>query len=325
LTNSTPAPINWYAGFQFDQCFKNEADWSPTAAQLGLNSPVQNVVDILDNFAAHYPQWAAQGFQIAGYVWFQGNRDILTGPPYSTGYETNMVRFIKQLRAYYANRYPSQCSTNAPFVLATGCGDPQTNGQGLVVANQQLAVSDPVKHPEFAGNVKTMDTRGYWRSAAVSPTSTGYHYNHNAETFLLVGDALGRGMIELLETGPAFDYAAWATNYPGYNLTDPNADLDGDGLSNNAERLFGLNPINSASSQPVSFNGTTFTYTRRRPALTGYTYTVWYSTDLQTWLEDTGAVQTPGSPVADVETVVVNLSPALWNGPQLFLRVRASP
>jgi len=154
---------------------------------------VTNVADVLDNFATQYPQWAARGFVIAGYVWLQGNRDINTGPPYTTNCETNMVNFIKQVRAYYAHRYPGKCTTNTPFVLATGCGDPQTNGNGLVVANAQLAVGDPVKHPEFAGNVKTMDIRGYWRDVSISPTTAGSHYNGNAETFMLVGDALGPG------------------------------------------------------------------------------------------------------------------------------------
>ena len=31
-----------------------------------------------------------------------------------------------------------------------------------------------------------------------SPTGTGYHYNHNAETYVLTGDALGRAMVGLL-------------------------------------------------------------------------------------------------------------------------------
>jgi hypothetical protein len=69
----------------------------------------------------------------------------------------------------------------------------------------------------------------------------------------------------------------------------------------------------------------TVTYTRRTPSLTGYHYTVWISTDLEHWTEDTGAGQTPGTPVADVETVLVTLSPALWNEPQLFVRIRAAP
>ena len=42
------------------------------------------------------------------------------------------------------------------------------------------------------------------------------------------------------------------------------------------------------------------------------------------WTQDTGAVQSPGAPVAEVETVSVNLSPALLTQPRLFVRMRAS-
>lgn len=161
---------------------------------------VFNVVDVLDNWSTQYTNWAAQGFEIAGYVWFQGNKDL--GEPAASRYETNLVNLIKQVRQYYATRYPGQCSTNTPFVIATGCGDPQTNGVGLKVANAQLAVNNPTNYPGFVGNVKTMDTRRYWRDASVSPSGVGYHYNFNSETYLLTGDALGRGMIELLSATP---------------------------------------------------------------------------------------------------------------------------
>ena len=56
-----------------------------------------------------------------------------------------------------------------------------------------------LKYPEFKGNVKTIDARPFWRDASVSPTGAGYHYNHNAETQMEVGTALGRAMAELLE------------------------------------------------------------------------------------------------------------------------------
>ena len=233
-----PSPYGWYAGKQYDDFFLAESDmgapaWADATAypvncqvrqgggtyisktahtssadsKPGIGAQwatywnvysVFNVTDILDNWATAYPQWAAQGFEIAGFVWWQGNKDILGGEPAPSHYETNLVHLIKQLRLYYENRYPGRIKTNAPFVLATGCGDPQTSGNGLKVAQAQLAVSDPVKDPEFAGNVKTMDTRGYWRSVAESPADQGYHYNRNAETFMLTGDALGRGMVELL-------------------------------------------------------------------------------------------------------------------------------
>jgi alpha-galactosidase len=72
-------------------------------------------------------------------------------------------------------------------------------GPGLTVANAQLAVSDPKKHPEFVGNVKTVEARDFWRDVEVSPANQGYHYNRNAETYMEVGLALGRAMAELLK------------------------------------------------------------------------------------------------------------------------------
>jgi hypothetical protein len=62
-----------------------------------------------------------------------------------------------------------------------------------------LAVGDAAKHPEFAGTVKSVDTRPFWRDVEQSPGDEGHHYNRNAETYMLVGDALARGMIELIE------------------------------------------------------------------------------------------------------------------------------
>ena len=77
-----------------------------------------NVVDVLDNFATQYPSWAAQGFEIAGFVWWQGDKDRYD-MGHATRYEQNLVNLITSLRNYYTNRYPGKVVPNAPFVLAT--------------------------------------------------------------------------------------------------------------------------------------------------------------------------------------------------------------
>jgi monoamine oxidase len=40
--------------------------------------------------------------------------------------------------------------------------------------------------------------RPFWRDKEVSPSGQGYHYNHNAETYMNVGEAMGKAMVELL-------------------------------------------------------------------------------------------------------------------------------
>lgn len=84
-------------------------------------------------------------------------------------------------------------------MLATGCGNPGTEGFGKKIAEAQLATNDAKKYPEFKGNVKAVDTRDLWREAADSPVNQGYHSNHNAETYMETGLRLGRAMAELLE------------------------------------------------------------------------------------------------------------------------------
>jgi hypothetical protein len=144
---------------------------------------------------------------------------------------------------------------------------------------------------------------------------------------MLVGDALGRAMVELQETVTPDDYDLWAAGFPGSDLSDPDADFSGNGLTNNEARIWGLDPTDPSAINPFSVpidGAGTLSFTRRDPALTGMTYEVWTSTDLVTWAEDTGAGQSPTSdtPVADVETVAVTLSATPVDG-KLFARIRA--
>lgn len=327
-TNVNPVS-GFYGGILFDKCFRAKANWS----RLGASLPaVTNVTSVLDNFAAEYPAWAAQGFVIAGFAWFHGWNDGLSYMGhYAYRYEQNMAQFIRQIRAYYEGRYPGRIKPKAPFVIASaafeGLNEAYYNQYPTrrAVLNAQLAVGNAGLYPEFSGNVKSFDARGYWRDLAVSPANEGYHYHRNAETYMLVGDALGRGMIDLLDA--ASDYAGWAAKYPGANLADPDADLDGDGLRNDEERIWGLNPTQAASRDPyvvpLSPAGT-FSYTRRSRALTELNYTIWTSTDLAEWTEDSAATQTPGLPDANaLETVTVTLAASPATG-RLFVRVRAA-
>ncbi len=232
-----PSPYGWYAGKQYDDYFLDESDMGPKGWAVGIDYvnncqashngvtyisksahtssaasepgigaqsstywnvySIFNVIDILDNFASEYPQYAAQGFEIAGYGWWQGHKD--QGEPHASNYEGNLVNFINEVRGYYENRYPANTKTDAPFVIATiAFGGWDLAGAGLTVANGQLAMNDTVKYPQFEDNVKTVESRDYWRDSSISPTTAGYHYNGNAETYMLVGEAMGRAMAEML-------------------------------------------------------------------------------------------------------------------------------
>ena len=143
------------------------------------------------NIGEYYP--GAMEYEVAGFVWWQGHKD--QNPAHASRYEQNLVHLIKTLRNDFD-------APDAKFVLATiAFGGEALSGNGLKVAEAQLAVSgDRGKYPEFVGNVQAIDARPYWRDKSDSPSGAGYHYNHNAETYMEVGDDLGWAMAELMAT-----------------------------------------------------------------------------------------------------------------------------
>ena len=65
----------------------------------------------------------------------------------------------------------------------------------LSLMKAQAAVAE---HPEFKGNVAFVGPKAFWRPVEASPSSQGYHWNTNAETYWLIGEARGRAMLKLL-------------------------------------------------------------------------------------------------------------------------------
>jgi len=152
---------------------------------------VEGVGKTLEYIADIMPDYQGQGYEIAGFVWWQGHKDTGSAE-WAESYEQNLVNLINDVRDAFK-------SPQLPIMIATvGFEGREMSGNTKTVWEAQMAVGDPGKHPEFAGTVKTVDTRDFWRSAEESPSGQGYHYNRNAETYMLVGEALGRGMIELL-------------------------------------------------------------------------------------------------------------------------------
>jgi hypothetical protein len=114
----------------------------------------------------------------------------------------------------------------------------------------------------------------------------------------------------------------------GYGTINGNADDDGDGYNNAHEYAFGLDPRSAASSNAIAatLNPATgkFSFTRRIPLLTGLSYRVFTSTDLNSWTHDTAATMTVTSTNGDVETVEVTLGmPAPLPASGLFVRVES--
>ena len=161
-----PKPIGWKAGVQYD-------------------GDVARAKDVLKNIEKYYPN--ASGYEIAGFLWWQGDKDR-----YNTGhaamYEKNLNNLITALRKDFE-------APQAKFVCATLGQTSKENATGneKMILEAQLNISDPVKYPKLKGDVATVYTHPISQGGA----SNG-HYNGNAKTYMDVGLAMGKAMVELL-------------------------------------------------------------------------------------------------------------------------------
>lgn len=154
---------------------------------------LKGVRETLANIATILPGYKGQGYEITGFVWFQGHKD--SGSP-KVEYEKHLVNLINDVRKDLKAPKMQAVVATAGFGgyrLAAGQSYEKWHG----VWEAQMAVGDGKQHPEFKGNVASVDTRDFWREVAESPRGQDYHYNRNPETYLLIGDAAGRAMVRL--------------------------------------------------------------------------------------------------------------------------------
>ncbi len=157
---------------------------------------IAQVRQVLDHLDTEFPEWAGRGYRIAGFGWHQGWNDCMNEPT-AAEYEANLADFIRDIRDEFGR-------PDLPVSIgATGHGGFDQRPNFATVLQAQLAVADPRRHPEFAGTVFTADTRPFWRDVSVSPRNDVSHWNQNGESFFLIGESMGRGMVEMLINTPS--------------------------------------------------------------------------------------------------------------------------
>ncbi len=153
---------------------------------------VRQTREAITNLGTLFPDLKGRPVQLVGFGWHQGWNDRINGA-FVQEYEQNMANFIRDLRKDLGE-------PNLPFVIAeTGMGGiEEKNQRALDLMSAQAAVA---QHPEFKSNVAFVGTRAFWRPTELSPSQQSYHWNSNAETYYLIGDAMGRAMTDLLKRG----------------------------------------------------------------------------------------------------------------------------
>jgi alpha-galactosidase len=170
---------------------------------------VSEVHGCLAELGTRFPGYKNQGYEIMGFVWFQGWNDQYQDRWLT--YEKNMTNFIRDVRKEF----------EAPvmaFVIGQmghdGMNPDKEGSPRDTIKKAQAAVPD---YPEFKGNVLCVKTDKFWdMDAHAIYTGPGgwskdvdkwrqfgndhpYHYYGSPWCFAQIGTAFGQGTIELLK------------------------------------------------------------------------------------------------------------------------------
>ena len=174
---------------------------------VSLNWSMMNeaVHGVLDNLKDNHPAYDADaGYEIAGFVWFQGFNDQFSSA-FRDNYRTNMISFIKDVRSEYK-------APNMPFVigvLGTGVTEEKVSENAVSVGQREAAQA-----PEFQGNVAAVESYTEYSHYSNAVFKTGwqkhfhewdtvgsdrpYHYLGSGAFFVRLGDSFADSMADLI-------------------------------------------------------------------------------------------------------------------------------
>ena len=203
--NFRPPSAGPYKLNEKEQAAKNADDIRKNASLNWrmMNEAVHNVLKDLKN---HHPAYdATVGYDIAGFVWFQGFNDQFSDD-FRNNYRDNMIHFVKDVRKEYE-------TPNMPFVigvLGTNMTKEGVDKNAVSVAQREAAVA-----PEFKGNVASVESYKVYDLEARKVYDSGwakhfaewcvvgsdrpYHYLGSGKFFVRLGDAFANAMIGLIE------------------------------------------------------------------------------------------------------------------------------
>lgn len=166
---------------------------------------LKSVNEVLGELKELYPKYDGKaGYELAGFVFFQGWNDMVDGSQRAEKY----ARFTTRLAQMIKDFRKDLKAPNLPVVIGE-------LGAGGKRGDFQAAQEAATKLPEFAGNVKFVKTADFWEpdvdkmvSEGVwhSPdwvkfynvgSEKGYHYLGSARIYTKIGKAMANAMLEM--------------------------------------------------------------------------------------------------------------------------------
>jgi hypothetical protein len=177
------------------------------AANAGLNYRMMNeaIHQVLNNLKDYHPDYDPDaGYQIAGFVWFQGYNDQFA-PEFRDNYKDNMKKFIGDVRKEYD-------VPKMPFVigvLGTGVTEEKVGENAVSVGQREAAkemgtannVASVESYTEYSHYSNAVFQKGWpehyheWDTVG---SDRPYHYLGSGAFFVRLGDAFADKMGELM-------------------------------------------------------------------------------------------------------------------------------
>ncbi len=165
----------------------------------------------------------AAGYEIAGFVWLQGWNDMVDGHTYPAHGKPGRYDLYSECLSHFIRDVRRDLGVaDLPVVVGELTG-PWVDAPGEWKALRE-AQAAAVRRDEWKGRVVFVPTAAFVRKPEDSPHPTHAHHEFgNADTYVLVGNALGQAMRSLVVSGsPALGPAA-----PDARIHLQNGDLSG--------------------------------------------------------------------------------------------------
>ena len=142
--------------------------------------------EALAKLSDEFPHLAKRKPVLGGFVWFQGWNDMFNDEA-RNNYQANLVHLINDIRKEVGQ-------PDLPVVIG------ELGNDGPKAGKSMLAIRAAQKAAAEALGPKTafVPTTQFARPAKESPNVThGHHWYGNAESYFLIGDALGQALLNL--------------------------------------------------------------------------------------------------------------------------------
>ena len=149
---------------------------------------LEEVDEALVSADTEFPTLKNRKLEVSGFFWFQGWNDMFNDTARAE-YEQNLVNLVLDLRKKW-NR------PDLPVVVGElGNGGENAGAHMQAIRQAQAAACN---REELGGKTLFVKTTQFHRPKEESPNvGHGHHWFGNAESYFLIGDALGKAMVDL--------------------------------------------------------------------------------------------------------------------------------